>query len=280
MTDVEAGRVYRGNLTRLIDKVQTDRGLDLGQYRQAYVERRVASRLRTLDLHSYRQYVDYLDAHPEEYSALLSILTINVTDFYRDSEVYDIFRRRIIPDLLDEKLRRRNRMIRAWSAGCATGEEPYSMTMSFVEAMGKQAESFLLNVTGTDIDEAALSAARTATYDVENLKRIPKAHQVKYIETDGEVFRIKPEVARHVRFKQMNLFEGHPVSVYDVIFCRNVFIYFTREQQERILEVFWSALSRGGYLVLGRSEKLSPAIAERLELIDGRERIYRKPLRP
>ncbi|MDA3936467.1 MAG: protein-glutamate O-methyltransferase CheR [Actinomycetota bacterium] len=280
MTDVEAGRVYRGNLTRLIDKVRNERGFDLGQYRQAYVERRVASRLRSLDLHSYRQYVDYLDGHPDEYGELLNILTINVTDFYRDSPVYDIFRRRIVPDMLDEKLRRRNRMIRAWSAGCATGQEPYSMTMSFLDGMAGHTESFLLSVTGTDLDPKALAIAQAATYDIDKLSHIPKTHQVKYIEMDGSVFHIKPEVTKHVRFRQMNLFEDRPVSMYDVIFCRNVFIYFTREQQERILDTFWSALSRGGYLVLGRSEKLAPSVAARLELVDGRERIYRKPIRP
>lgn len=277
VANAEAGQVYRGNLDKLITKVAEERGFDLGQYRRQYLERRIAARLRNLDLHSYRQYSEYLDGHEGEYAKLLDALTINVTDFYRDSMVFDIFREQIVPDMLAEKSRSRHRMIRAWSAGCATGEETYSIAMSFLDGMQAQRDTFLLSVLGTDLDEHALEVARTATYSADKLSHIPQEHQVRYIETHGDTFEIRPEVRRHVKFRPLNLFTDKPISVVDVIFCRNVFIYFSREQQEAVLDRFWSALARGGYLVLGRSEKLSKNAAKRLELVNGRERIYRKP---
>lgn len=271
-------QAYRGNLGRLITQVSDERGLDLGQYRSAYVERRIATRLRLLNLHTYRQYADYLAKHPDEYDKLIDTLTINVTQFFRDSSVFDLFRREIVPSMIDEKTQHRQRMIRAWSAGCATGEETYSITMSFLEGCGEAKAKFHLSVLGTDLDHSALERARCATYGVDELKHIPPALQLKYVEVAGDTFTIKPAVTQHVRFRPLNLFADKPMNVVDVIFCRNVFIYFSREQQAKVLESFWSALARGGYLVLGRSEKLSAEAASRFELVNGRERIYRKPL--
>lgn len=276
-TAKESTRVYRGNINRLVNKVMDERGLDLGQYRPQYLERRVAARLRALGLHSYRQYIDYLDDHDEEFSKLLDTLTINVTDFFRDPSVFDIFRKEIVPKLLEEKVGQRQRLLRAWSAGCATGEETYSIAMSLLDGMSGSDHGFMLSVLGTDLDETALEKAQVARYSAENLKHIPKELQVKYLDIEGETFTIGQDVARHVKFRRLNLFSDRPISVVDVIFCRNVFIYFSREQQAKVLDKFWSALARGGYLVLGRSEKLAPSVAKRFELVNGRERIYRKP---
>lgn len=277
MGQPETRQTYRGNVDRLTAKVLEERGLDLGQYRQQYLERRIAARLRSLNLHSYRQYAEYLDAHAEEYAKLIDTLTINVTEFYRDAPVFDMFRKTIVPSMIEQKLRSRQRMLRAWSAGCATGEEPYSIAMSFLDGLGAHAADFLLTVIATDLDDSAIAKAKAAVYPLERLKPIPKTHQVKYLNMHGDSFSIKPEVARHVRFRHFNLFSDKPISVVDVIFCRNVFIYFSREQQEKVLDMFWGALAKGGYLVLGRSEKLAPSAAKRFELVSGRERIYRKP---
>ncbi|MDP2181537.1 MAG: CheR family methyltransferase [Actinomycetota bacterium] len=277
MGQPETRQPYRGNLDKLTAKVLNERGLDLGQYRQQYLERRIATRLRSLDLHSYRQYVDYLDTHADEYAKLIDTLTINVTEFYRDAPVFDLFRKTIVPAMIENKLRARQRMLRAWSAGCATGEEPYSIAMSFLDGLGSHTKDFVLTVIATDLDDRAIAQAKAAVYPAERLKTIPKTHQVKYLDVHGDTFSVKPEVARHVRFRHFNLFADKPISVVDVIFCRNVFIYFSREQQEKVLEMFWGALAKGGYLVLGRSEKLAPSAAKRFELVSGRERVYRKP---
>lgn len=282
MSQAETGQVYRGDLDKLLAKISSYRGLDLGQYRRQYLERRLAARLRTVGLHTYRQYAQLLDENPAEYAALLDTLTINVTDFFRDPSVYHKFRHSVVPDLLREKRSGRQRMIRAWSAGCATGEEAYSVTMAVMDAMERQGdeERFLLSVFGTDLDPKALAIAKRAEYDAEALRHLPHLYRTKYVEVQGSTMRIRPEVTQHVRFSLLNLFEDKPISVVDVIFCRNVFIYFSREQQEKVLERFWTSLSRGGFLVLGRSEKLAQSFMKRFDLVSGKERIYRKPKGP
>lgn len=269
-------QVYRGDIGRLMAKVANQRGLDLTQYRTAYVERRVAARLRVLDLHTYRQYSRLLDSSPEEYAKLLDALTINVTDFFRDPPVFELFRKKIVPEIIQRKKRSRHRMIRIWSAGCATGEEPYSIVMAFLSELGALADGFMLNVIATDLDPNALAFAQRAEYDIAKLKHIPKSDQLKFVDIHGEKFRIRPEVTRHIKFKRLNLFTDEPIHVVDLVFCRNVFIYFTREQQSRVLDIFADSIARDGYMVLGRSEKLAASVAGSFELVSGRDRIYRK----
>jgi chemotaxis methyl-accepting protein methylase len=273
--------VDRGNLTRLLDKVRDDRGLDLAQYRPRYLERRIATRLLALGLVTYRQYAAYLDAHPEEYAKLLDALTIGVTQFFRDASVFGFFRDHIVPEIVERKADRHQSVIRAWSAGCATGEEAYSIAMSLLTATRNgSAQRLLVQVVGTDIDGAALDTARRAEYPIAQLEQIPEAERRAYVDVAGDRFRIRPEVTEHVRFEYLNLFEDRPARIVDVVFCRNVFIYFNREDQERMLSTFWERLVKGGYLVLGRSERLAPALAKHFEVVSVRERIYRKPTHP
>lgn len=276
MEDRQADAVNRGNLTRLLEKVRTERGLDMAQYRPRYVERRIAARLHALNLRTYRQYAAYLDGHPEEYAKLFDTLTINVTQFFRDPTVFELFREDMVRDMLAEKAARHQHMIRVWSAGCATGQEPYSLAMAFLSAMGPASHDFLLTILGTDLDRNALNVAKRAEYDISLVDQIPLADRNRYVELCGDHFKIKPEVARLCKFDYLNLFEDKPIQAVDVIFCRNVFIYFNREEQERVLQVFWSALARGGYLVLGRTERIGSRGERGFELVSGRERIYRK----
>ncbi len=271
--------VNRGNLDRLLAKVSEDRGLDLAQYRPRYVERRVAVRLSALGLHTYRQYASYLDAHPEEYAVLLDTLTINVTQFFRDPTVYAVFRDKVIPTLIATKTAKKQHLLRAWSAGCSTGEEPYSLAMSMLDGVRRaKAEGMLLSVTGTDIDRNALAVAKRGEYPIAQLAHIPVMDKHLYLDIEGDAFRMKPEVMKAVRFQYLNLFEDAPIHGVDVVFCRNVFIYFNHEEQERMVRSFWNGLSRGGFMVLGRSERLAPVFARQFEMVDAKERVYRKPI--
>ncbi|MBF4510628.1 MAG: protein-glutamate O-methyltransferase CheR [Aeromicrobium sp.] len=273
-----ADAIYRGNLTRLLEKVRDERGLDLAHYRPRYVERRIATRLQALGVHTYRQYAARLDEDPAEYARLLDALTINVTQFFRDPTVYDRLRTTVLPDLLADKSSRGQRVVRVWSAGCATGQEPYSLAMSLLSEVERVPDrQFVPSVIGTDIDRTALAVAKRGEYPVAELAHIPAADRERYVEVVGERFRFRPKVTGVVRFQHLNLLNDQPVRGVDVIFCRNVFIYLNRDQQERLLESFHDALGRGGYLVLGRSERLAPALSKRFELVDARERIYRKP---
>ena len=265
-----------GDAARLIAQIERDRGIDLSQYRLTYVERRLATRLRATGLVTYRQYASRLHDDPDEYARLLDALTVNVTDFFRDPPVWKIIREEVVPAIVHAKGATGQRAIRVWSAGCATGEEPYSLAMAFLHAMGSEERAFLFSVTATDLDPIALSTARKAEYDVARLDHIPAPDRSRFVTVDGGRFTIRSEVTDHVRFRTLNLFKDEPPLAMDLILCRNVFIYFTREQQERIANVIHRALARGGYLVLGRTEKMPAGAAAGFEPVSGKERIYRK----
>jgi chemotaxis methyl-accepting protein methylase len=265
-----------GDAARLIAQVERERGIDLSHYRLTYLERRLGTRLRALGLLTYRQYGAHLTEHPDEYTRLLDTLTVNVTDFFRDPPVWKIIRGQVIPAILRDKAATGHRAVRAWSAGCATGEEPYSLTMALLSAMDPDAASYVLSVMATDLDPIALKTAQQAEYDVAKLEHLPTTDRIHFTVTEGKRFTIKPEVTEHVRFRKMNLFSDEPPLAIDLILCRNVFIYFTREQQERITNVFHRALARGGYLVLGRTEKMASGAAAGFEPVSSKERIYRK----
>jgi chemotaxis protein methyltransferase CheR len=265
-----------GDATRLIAQVERDRGIDLSQYRLSYLERRLGTRLRALGLVTYRQYGRHLSEHPEEYARLLDTLTVNVTDFFRDPPVWKIIRGEVIPAIIKAKTGTGQHWIRVWSAGCATGEEPYSLAMAFLSAFAKDGPSLLLSVTATDLDPLAIATAQAAEYDVAKLEHLSGPDRVRFTETSGKKFKVKPEVTEHVRFRKLNLFSDPSPLAVDLILCRNVFIYFTREQQERITNVFHRALARGGYLVLGRTEKMAMGATAGFESVSSKERIYRK----
>lgn len=272
--------VSRGSIEKLIREINAERGVDLGQYRRAYLERRLAARMRVLELHTYRKYADLLRSDPDEFERLVDTLTINVTEFFRDRVVWDSLRANVFRQMIDSKLTGRSRTIRIWSAGCATGEEPYSLAMMLMDMLGEDAKKLLLTISATDLDPDALAAAERGVYESAKLKRIPPGYQVRFTRAiDREHFEVAPVIRDSVRFSKFNLFDPAPMRVVDLIVCRNVFIYFNREQQARVLGNFYESLARGGYLVLGRSEKLSPEAADMLEPIDGKERIYRKPAR-
>lgn len=266
----------RGSLAPLISQIERERGVDLSQYRLSYVERRLGTRLRSLTLPTYRAYATYLAEHPAEYARLIDALTVNVTDFFRDPPVWDVIRGEVIPSILSRKTVAGHHAVRAWSAGCATGEEPYSLVMAFLAAKEPRPERLLLTVTATDLDPIAMQKAQLAEYDIAKIDHIPAAERTRFVTAGDRRFSVASEVTQKVRFRKMDLFSDEPPLSLDLIMCRNVFIYFTREQQERVVGVFHRALVRGGYLVLGRTEKLAAEAGKGFEAVSGRERVYRR----
>lgn len=280
MSETDPAQPVRGNIDRIVKKFAENRGLDLGHYRRPYLERRVAARMRLLGLTTYRQYAERLDAHPEEYAAFVQTLTINVTDFFRDGGMWDALREEVIPAILSEKQRHRGRTIRVWSAGCATGEEPYSVAMLLLDLLGDQAREYIIAINGTDIDPEALAFAERGYYQPGRLQRVPEGYRDRFFVEDaagGPGMLVRPEVRRLVRFSPYSLFDDSPMKLVDLVLCRNVFIYLGRDEQAKALDKFWAAMSKGGFLVLGRSEKLSAGAAVQFEQFDTKERIYRKP---
>jgi chemotaxis protein methyltransferase CheR len=261
-------------LSREITKTS---GFALGAYKDKCIRRRIAVRMRACGVHTYEDYRMLLKRSPNEYERLRDALTINVTRFYRNAETWNLLRRDVLPALFD----RRRGEVRAWSAGCSSGEEPYTLAVlaaDHLDRAGRGDELSRLTVDATDIDRISLDRAHAATYRSEGLSEMPDDLVRPYFEPAGDDRRVIDRVRRRVQVRALDLNREAPLRTnYDLILCRNVVIYFDRVMQERLFQTFTGALVPGGYLVLGKVETLFGAARERLTLIDPRERVYRRP---
>lgn len=259
-------------------KIYDRTGVDCSNYKDNYLKRRLELRMKARGVGtSYSEYNRFLDNNPDEYKSLLDVITINVTEFFRDTETFDAFRSEVLPQLLSEKRKRKSKILRIWSAGCSIGEEPYTISIILHEKLGVELNNFLTSIHATDIDEKALSAAKAGIYDVQALKNISKHQVSKYFNSDGNgKYCIKDKVKHLVRFQQHDLFSDKKFSHFDIILCRNVMIYFGKEFQNQLLLDFYNALNMGGYLILGRTETMPGEARERFACVNTRERIYKK----
>ena len=264
-------------LSKLISKIQTERGFDFTGFRRAYVARRVDTRLTATATDTLRDYMRRLDGDPGEYPKLLDALTVNVSEFFRDATVWHYLKDTVIPEIVREKTARHFHSIRVWSAGCATGQEPYSIAMVILEEVDKRHADLELSVTATDIDSNVLAAAKEGRYPIARLTQIPPRLRHKYVTVDGEEFEMVPRLRNAVKFRMLDIFADNPISAVDLIICRNVMIYFDRKKQGDVYAKFVKALRKGGFLVIGRSEKISSATLERLTTRNLRERVYQAP---
>lgn len=263
-------------LELLLRQLQQDIGLNLRQYKPNYLKRRIGVRMRATGCSDYLQYRQYVRQDREECKRLINDLTINVTEFFRDRDVYEAIRKQVIPQILQYKKEKHSGNLRVWSAGCATGEEPYSLAILFLDALSRQKEpdAWSLRITASDLDDKAVEKARAGCYEVVNM--MPGLLLEDYFITDGDKYRVKDEVKRAVRFLLLDIVKHPPLRHLDLILCRNVLIYFEREKQYRILEIFHQCLRPGGFLVLGKSEAILGTTDCGLAPFSRRERIYLK----
>ena len=253
-------------------------GFAVEAYKDKCIRRRIAVRMRACGVHTYEDYRALLNRSPAEYERLRDALTINVTRFYRNSDTWSLLRRTVLPALFDHP----RVDVRVWSAGCASGEEPYTLGVlaaDLLDQAGRSGELTRLTIDATDIDRASLDRAREARYRREGLTEMPGDLVGSYFEDTGEQQRVTDRVRRRVHVRQHDLSrDAPPRTNYDLILCRNVVIYFDRPMQERLFQTFADALVPGGYLVLGKVETLFGSARDRLSLVDPRERVYRRPL--
>ncbi len=253
-------------------------GFALEAYKDKCIRRRIAVRMRACGVHTYDDYRALLDRSPNEYERLRDALTINVTRFYRNAETWNLLRRDVLPAILDSP----RLEVKVWSAGCASGEEPYTLAVlaaDFLDRAGRSEGLSRLAIDATDIDRASLERATAACYRSEGLTEMPDDLARPYFETVGTERRVIDRVRRRVLVRALDLSREPPLRTdYDLILCRNVVIYFDRQMQERLFQTFADALVPGGYLVLGKVETLFGAARDRLTLVDPRERVYRRPL--
>jgi chemotaxis methyl-accepting protein methylase len=267
--------INENDLKMIIEYNRTERGADLlSSYRTNFVFRRLRIRMREVKASNYAQYVAILDKDPGEFNSFLDVLSVNVTEFFRDHEVFDFFKDTVLPGIIKNKEADKEKVIRIWSAGCASGQEPYSLAIILKEALADN-KDFSIRITASDIDNQALEKARQAEYNINDFKEIDNKILEKYfISNYNEVYKLSDEIKNMVLFRRNNLISEPPFHFMDVIFCRNVLIYFKREQQDLIFQKFNQALNRGGYLVIGKTESIWTR--DLFAPIDSRQKVYQK----
>jgi len=264
------------DLKEITEFVQKKRGLDLSYFKQAFLTRRIGVRMKMLNMTSSSQYAQLLNSDLNEVGSLYDSLSINVTKFYRDKQVWQIFGNKIIPNLLkDSKI---SEKLRIWSCGCASGEEPYSLAIMFSESLDNPKNK--IKIQATDINSHALQTARKGIYSIDNLKNLDALLITKYFKKiDSTRLQVIDKIKDLVSFNLADI-TTFPVSYLDVIFCRNLLIYYGKESQDLIFKKFHIVLKPNRYLVLGMDETLwGHKLQNSFSSLHPKDRIYQKKLK-
>ena len=232
-------------------------GIDFTQYKSPTIKRRLARLMAAARCSTLADYMRYLNTHPDAYQRLVSSFLIKVTGFFRDPALYAYLREEILPEVVGQARRTRSEL-RLWSAGCATGEEAYSIAILLAELLGDDLDELDIRIFATDLDAESIAFARRGMYPAAALSEMPPELVQKYFTKVDEAFQVKKRVRNLTVFGEYDLGQRAPFPRIDLILCRNVLIYFTKELQQRTLQLFAFSLREGGYLVLGKAETTSP----------------------
>ncbi len=260
-------------LEALLSFIRDSRGFDFTGYKRSSLARRIRKRMNDISITGYIDYRDHLETDAEEFGVLFNTILINVTGFFRDTESWTYLKDEIIPDLLAR--RDAGEEIRVWSAGCSSGEEAYSLAITFAEIMGVDECVKRVKIYGTDVDDEALREARTGLYPPRALEPLPAELAGRYFESSGAHLAFHPELRRRVIFGRHDITRDAPISRLDLLVCRNTLMYFNVEAQSQIIDRFHFALRPGGYLFLGKAEMLLSA-SDRFEVASMRQRIFKR----
>ncbi len=266
-------------LEGLIELIERRYGVDLRQYRQRFLGRRIRSRMMARGVADCTAYSRLLRDDPGEYDALLEALSINVSRFMRDRTAFSVLRDQALSPLLQERRSSSARRLALWSAGCATGEEPYSVALLLAESLQSRLSRWRLTVHGTDVSAKALAWARRGCYRPESFGDLDAPYVQRYFSSTVGGLTLERRIRDLVTWYRQDLRTTPPLPAYDLILCRNVLIYYDRAEQEAIVSHLIDHLVPGGYLMLGMVEMLPPSQTGRLVVVNARHRLYcRSPL--
>ncbi|WP_181692467.1 protein-glutamate O-methyltransferase CheR [Natronomonas sp. LN261] len=262
-------------LSEVIGYVSDRMAFEPGSYNESYLDRRISARMRRTDCEGYAEYLDVLSTSDDERAALLDALSINVTSFFRNPDVWERLR-----DVLAD-LTAAGGTVRCWSAACADGREPYSIAMLARDDPDIRARS--VEITATDIDAETLEDARTGVYESTRTTNIgeqlePLSDPGEHVDIDGDKqsFSVRAPVKRMVSFEQHDLISGTPKRGYDLVLCRNLLIYIDSSYKEPIFETLTAAVDDDGFLTIGKSETLPRSFREEYDPYDRSTHIYRR----
>jgi two-component system CheB/CheR fusion protein len=240
-------------LEPLLDYLKRTRGFDFTAYKRTTLARRIQKRMQSVGVRAFGDYLDHLEVHPEEFPYLFNTILINVTSFFRDPATWEYVAAEILPRIVDS---RGDEPIRVWSAGCASGQEAYTVAMLLADRMGMENFQDRVKIYATDVDEEALSQARQAAYGPVEVEDVPPAFLDKYFERTPTQYVVHKELRRSVIFGRHDLVQDAPISRISLLISRNTLMYFNRETQARVVGRFHYAVTNAGYLFLGKAEML------------------------
>ncbi len=233
-----------------LDKLRRKKGLDLTGYKRPQMERRINSLMRSLRIENYDEYLSLMEAEQKHWQKFIDTLTINVSEFYRNPPQWEILISKILPALFA-----RNSSLKIWSAGCSTGEEPYTLAM--VLSMNFPTHTF--NLLATDIDDEVLNKARNGIYIDKAIINLPQTYLTRFIKQENGNIIVSDEIKKKIKFGKHNLLRDSFDRNFDLILCRNVVIYFTEESKNELYKNFYGALKPGGILFTGSTEQIFQA---------------------
>jgi two-component system, chemotaxis family, CheB/CheR fusion protein len=261
----------------LLEFVKTSRGFDFTGYKRSSIQRRVTKRMGEVGVESYDDYIDYLELHAEEFAELFNTLLINVTSFFRDPPTWEHLATDIVPELVTA--RADDAPLRVWCAGCASGEEAYTVAMVFARVLGDAGFRDRVKIYATDVDEEALDQARHGAYQPRQIEHVPREALDRFFERTDQRYVFRKDLRRNVIFGRNDLIQDAPISRIDLLVCRNTLMYFTAETQAQILRRFHFALGGDGVLLLGKSEMLITH-ADLFTPVALKWRVFRKVVKP
>jgi two-component system CheB/CheR fusion protein len=261
-------------LRDLLAQVSAQTNIDFRNYKSSTILRRIGRRMAVTHNANIREYSDFLRTHPDEVRELVKAFLIKVTGFFRDPEAFEFLKTSIIPELIDRG-KENGRTLRAWSAGCATGEEAYSLALLIADHLGPEFPEWNIKIFATDLAADAIAFARRGLYPENVLKDMPSEYQDRFFERVDHGFRISKALRQVVIFGEQDISRGVPFPRIDLVSCRNLLIYLKPDLQQVALDLFAYSLHQSrGYLFLGKAETTRPTKAT-FELINKKWKIYR-----
>jgi two-component system CheB/CheR fusion protein len=261
-------------LQDFLEELREVNGIDFRSYKPLTIQRRLQRRIVATNTGTLENYRKYVLEHPEEYQRLISSFLIKVTEFMRDREVFAYLRGTLLPQLV-ERARERGNELRFWSAGCASGEEAYSLAIAVADALGDELSQFSVKIFATDLDSNAIAYARQGVYPAAALKDMPPELVERYFNRSDGSYEVSKIIRGLTVFGEHDLAQRAPFPNVDLVMCRNVLIYFTKELQQRVLQLFAFSLHNGGYLIVGKAESTSP-LESYFVMHNQQPRVYRR----
>ena len=239
--DMKSYEDFTGDIYRLT-------GIDLSNYKQTQMKRRIDTRISKSECKGYDEYIRLLSSDKKQLDEFVEYITINVSEFYRNPEQWEILRSRIIPSLIE----RFGTGLNIWSAACSTGDEPYSLVMALSEFIPLSK----IRINATDISDEVIAQAKIGLYSAKSIENVPKKYKEEYFKANGPVYEISDRIKKCVTFKHHNLLSDPYPKGQHLIVCRNVLIYFTEEAKDEIFTKYYNSLSDGGVLFIGSTEQI------------------------